>query len=155
MLQFKRFMILIYIHLILSVFLTYLNTVVVIKLDFIDENWLKALFSLGCTSFIFLIIGLFWGSLATEKKNPSLPLVLYVIILVGLFIASFFTETGWLVFINGNIPFTYFIRNIDRRDLLILIIYALSCVVPSYILYEGFQLSYRLTHRKEKIIETK
>lgn len=153
MLQFKRFMILIYIHLILSVFLTYLNTVAVIKLDFIDENWLKALFSLGCTSLIFLIIGLFWGTFSTEKKKLLLPLIVYVIILVALFVASFFTEAGWLVFLNGNIPFTYFIRNIAQRDILILIIYALSCVVPSYVLYEGFQLSYRFSHRKDIIKE--
>ena len=131
MLQFKRFMILIYSHLILSVFFTYLNTMVVIKLDFIQENWLKALFSLGCISLIYLIIGLFWGSLAIEKKKLVLPLTLYVLLLIGFFIAGFFKEAGWLVFINGNIPFTYFIRNIAQRDLLILMLYALSCVVPS------------------------
>ncbi len=146
MLQFKRFIILIYIHLILSVFFTYLNTVVVFKIEFIQEDWLKALFSLGFTSFIFLIIGLFWGSLAIAKKKLVLPLTLYAILLLAFFTVGFFSEIGWLVFINGNIPYTYFIRNIVQRDVLILISYALSCIVPSWILYEGFQLSYRFTH---------
>lgn len=154
MLQFKRFMILIYIHLILSVFFTYLNTLVVIKLDFIQENWLKALFALGCISLIYLIIGLFWGSLAVEKKKLVLPLILYSFLLVGFFVAGFFKQAGWLVFINGHIPFTYFIRNIAQRDLVILMLYALSCVVPSYILYEGFHLSYRFAHRHDQIKES-
>jgi len=147
MLQFKRFIALIYIHMTLSVILLILSTMFIIKLDFLSESWQQAFFGLLGTMVLFAFIGLFWGTIATEKKKLLLPLILYMIVLVCFFGLGF-TRLGWFAFINGNLPYTYFIRNVPQRDVLVLLAYGASCILPSLSLYLAFRLSYTIAHRK-------
>ncbi|NTW95218.1 MAG: hypothetical protein HGB31_01190 [Erysipelotrichaceae bacterium] len=148
MIQFKRFFVFIYIHLILTVFLTYLNTWLVVKLAFFSIDGLNVLIAVLWLTLIYMIIGLLWGTISSEKKKLLLPTILYMILLIGLLIYSMIAKE-WLVFINGNVPFTYFIRNIGSRDLFVLLGYALGCILPSCGLYLMYNLSFRFNHRKD------
>ena len=150
MLQFKRFFVLIYLHLILSVILTYLNTIAVFSVPFFKEDWLKALFGNVCVSLIYALIGVFWGLITPQKKKLLLPLSLYTLVLVTVFAVGVILSRYWIVFINVDIPYTYFIRNIATRTLPVNIIHALACVVPSVALYKAFKLSFGLSHRNRK-----
>jgi hypothetical protein len=147
MLEFKRFITLIYIHLTLSVCLLILSTIFVVKFEFLTQSWQQAFFGLLWTIVIFGFIGLFWGTIATEKKKLLLPLILYMIVLVCLFGLGF-TSLGWFIFINGNLPYTYFIRNVPQRDVFVLLAYGASCILPSLSLYLAFRLNYTIAHRK-------
>jgi hypothetical protein len=135
----------------LTVFLTYLSTWFVIKSFIFKEDGLNVLMGVLWVTLIYMFIGLIWGSLSSEKKKFLLPLILYVLVLYGFLIYSMITKE-WFVFINGFIPFTYFIRNIGSRDLFVLIIYGSACVLPNLGLYLMFKLSHSLTHRKAKVI---
>lgn len=153
MLQFKRFFVFIYIHLTLSIILLYLNTVIVFQVDFLKEDVQKSLLGLACVSVIYAVIGTFWGILSPEKKKLWLPLGLYVLVLLGLFAVGFTGSDRWIYFLNGNIPYTYFIRNVSSRTLITQIIDGFSCVLPSLTLYEAFQFAYRLAHRHPTLTE--
>ena len=151
MLQFKRFFVLIYIHLTLSVILTYLSPLVVFQAGFLIDDIQKSLFGLACVSLIYTVIGAFWGIISPEKKKLWLPLGLYVLVLLGLFAAGFTGPDRWIIFLNGNIPYTYFIRNVATRTLITQIIDGLSCVLPALALFNGFQIAYRLAHRHPEL----
>ncbi len=154
MLQFKRFFVFIYLHLTLSVMLTYLTPLVVFQADFLSDDIQKSLFGLVCVSLIYLVIGAFWGSISPEKKKLWLPLGLYVLVLLGLFVTGFTGSNRWFVFLNGNIPYTYFIRNVASRTPITQLIDGLSCVLPSLALFNGFQIAHRLTHRRQNFTES-
>lgn len=149
--EFKRFILLIYIHLTLSVFLTYLGLLSVFNLDPSFTDLQKSVIALAIVSAIYGMIGLFWGLVTPEKKKLLLPVSLYVLVLSGFFTASFFIPAGWLTFLNANIPFTYFTRNITSRTVWTLIIDGASCIVPSFFLYRLFKLGYVLGHRPSKV----
>lgn len=150
MLQFKRFFVLIYLHLILSVILTYLNTVAVFSAPYFNEDWMKALFGLFCVSLVYALIGLLWGIITPQKKKLLLPLSLYALVIVAVYSVGVMLPRYWIVFINADIPYTYLIRNIATRTLAVNAIHALACVVPSLALYEAFKLSFGLSHRNSK-----
>lgn len=152
MIQFKRFFVVIYLHVILSVFLTYLNVWVVFKIDFLKEDALKVLFGVACTSVIYMVMGLFWGAISPVKKKLKLPLLIYMMFLIGLLLTSVYLK-NFIFFVNGYIPFTYFIRNVETRSFFVLLGYGLSCILPVYGLYLGFQLSYKLVHRNPEIMD--
>jgi hypothetical protein len=95
-----------------------------------------------------MIIGLLWGNISPERKKLLLPTILYMILLIGLLIYSMITQE-WLIFLNGNVPFTYFIRNIGSRDLFVLLGYGLGCILPSGGLYLMFKIGFRFAHRKD------
>lgn len=154
MVQFKRFFILIYIHLTLSVFFTYLSTLVVFSFQGFTEDWLKCLAGLACVSAIYGLIGILWGIISPQKKKLLLPLVAYGLVLIGLFGAGYYDETLRIVFINGNIPFMFFVRNVATKSILTEIIFGLSCIIPSWVLFSGFNVAYSFVHRKDpKVIE--
>jgi len=148
MIQFKRFFVFIYLHLILTVLLTYLSTWFIFENAFFKEDVFNVLMGVLWLTLIYMFVGLIWGSLSSQKKNLLLPLVLYVVLLYGLFVYSIMTQE-WLIFINGFIPFTTFIRNIVSRDLFVLIAYGVACILPSLGLYLMYKLSYSFSHRKD------
>ncbi len=148
MLQFKRFFILIYIHLTLSLFFIFLSTVFIVKFDFLTLPWQQAFFGLLWTILIFAFIGIFWGIVASEEKKLMLPLILYMLILMVLFGLGFINNLGWIYFMNGNLPYTYFIRNVSTRDIFVEFAYVVSCIIPSLSLFTMFELSYKISHRK-------
>ncbi len=154
MVQFKRFFVLIYIHLTLSVVLTYLSTLMVFSFQGFSEDWLKCLAGLACVSAIYGVIGILWGILSPQKKKLLLPLVLYGLVLIGLFGAGVVDPSLRILFINGNIPFMAFVRNVATKSTLTEVVFALSCIVPSWVLYTGFNLAYAIVHRNDpKVIE--
>jgi hypothetical protein len=154
MVQFKRFFILLYIHLTLSVVLTYLSTMVVFQTQNFSEDWLNTLVGLGLISAIYGVIGLLWGLLSIQKKKLLLPLILYVLILCGLFAAGVYDPKFRILFINGNIPFMYFVRNVATRSVLTEVIFGLSCVVPSWALFTSFNMAFAFVHRNDpKVIQ--
>jgi len=154
MLQFKRFFVLLYIHLTLSVILTYLSTLVTFNFAFIQEDWLKALFGLGCASVIYLLIGVFWGIITPQKKKLLLPLGLYVLVLLIFYGIGVSSVSRWMLYLNANIPYAFFIRNIATRTLIINMIHGLGCLIPSLSLYAGFRISYRFSHRHAKLTDS-
>ena len=149
MIQFKRFFIFIYLHLILTVLFTYLGVWIQVKNTIFKEDYLNVLMGVLWLTLIYMVIGLFWGSISPEKKKLLLPMILYVILLSALLVYSIITQ-AWLIFLNGYIPFTYFIRNIGSRDLFVLLAYACACILPSVGLYLMFKLGYTLSHLKDK-----
>lgn len=153
MLQFKRFFVLLYCHLTLSVILTYLSTQVIFKMAFIQEDALKALFGLGCISVVYVLMGLFWGIITPQKKKLLLPLGLYVLVLFVFFGIALSSSDRWFIFLNANIPYTYFIRNIASRSPLITVIHGIGCFIPSLALYAGFRFSFRLSHPQNQLTD--
>lgn len=153
MLQLKRFFVLIYAHLTLSIMLIYLTTIVSMTFSFIKEDGMKALFGVGCTSVIFLIIGLFWGIITPHKKKLLLPLGIYVLILLLFYAVGLIFPHYWIIFLNANLPYTVFIRNITTRTLLINLIHGLGCLIPSLVLYEAFNVSFHFSHRNTKLTD--
>ncbi len=148
MLQFKRFFIIIYMHLTLSVFFLFLGTFLVVKFDFLTLSWQQAFFGLLWTIMIFAFIGIIWGLVAIEEKKLVLPLGFYMLMLIGLFGFGFTSEQNWVYFLYGNLPYGYFIRNVTTRDIFVLFAYASSCVLPSLCLLTTFKLSYKIVHHK-------
>jgi hypothetical protein len=153
MLQFKRFFVLLYIHLTLSVILTYLSTLVTFNFSYIEEDWLKTLFGLGCASVITLLIGVFWGIITPQKKKLLLPLGLYVLVLFIFYGIGVSSVSRWMIYLNANIPYATFIRNVATRTLIINAIHGLGCLIPSLSLFAGFKISYRFSHRQTKLTD--
>jgi hypothetical protein len=151
MIQFKRFFVFIYLHVILTVFLTYLSTWLIFKNTLFKEDLFNVLMGVLWVTLIYMGCGLIWGSISSQKKKLLLPLTLYVLVLYGLLLSSITTQE-WAIFNNAYVPFTYFIRNIGSRDLWILLVYGLACILPSGGLYLCFRLSYKITHRKDKTL---
>lgn len=153
MLQFKRFFVFLYIHLTISVILTYLSTLVTFHFAFIQEDWLKALFGLGCAALVYFIIGVFWGIITPQKKKLLLPMGVYVLVLVIFFGIGVSSGSRWMIYLNANMPYTTFIRNIASRTLIINLIHALGCLIPSLSLVAGFRISYRFSHRQTRFTD--